>query len=67
MLTSDPLFLTQIQNGDFEKGTEGWTLHPAEEGTIAVKSFPRFGRIEGRFMAWVVRPIPNISATRFSG
>src|SRR5207247_10858949 len=50
MLTRDPLFLTHIQNADFEKGTEGWTLHPAEDGTIAVKSFPRYGRIEGRFM-----------------
>src|SRR5436190_7727636 len=50
MLTRDPLFLTHLQNADFEKGTEGWTLHPAEAGTIAVKSFPRYGRIEGRFM-----------------
>ncbi|MBI3414920.1 MAG: hypothetical protein HY043_06290 [Verrucomicrobia bacterium] len=50
LLTKDPLFLTHIQNADFEKGTEGWTLHPAEEGTIAAKSFPRYGRIEGRYM-----------------
>lgn len=50
MLTKDPLFLTHIQNADFEKGTEGWTLHSAEEGTIAAKRFPRYGRIEGRFM-----------------
>ncbi len=50
MLTSDPLFLTHIQNADFEHGTNGWTLHPAEEGSIQVKSFPRYGRIEGRFM-----------------
>jgi hypothetical protein len=50
MLTRDPLFLTHIQNADFEKGTEGWTFHPAEESTIAVKSFPRYGRIEGRYM-----------------
>jgi hypothetical protein len=50
LLTRDPLFLTHIQNGDFEKGTEGWTLHPADESTIAVKSFPRYGRIEGRYM-----------------
>jgi len=49
-LTRDPLFLHHLQNADFEKGTEGWMLHPAEEGTIAVKSFPRYGRIEGRFM-----------------
>ena len=50
MLTRDPLFLTHIQNADFEKGTAGWTLHPAEEGTMAAKSFPRYGRIEGRYM-----------------
>lgn len=50
LFTSDPLFLTHIQNADFEHGTAGWTLHPAEDGTIAVKSFPRYGRIEGRFM-----------------
>ncbi|HZR16774.1 MAG TPA: DUF4185 domain-containing protein [Verrucomicrobiae bacterium] len=50
MLTRDPLFLTHIQNADFESGTEGWTLKPAEEGSIAPKSFPRYGRIEGRFM-----------------
>lgn len=50
MLTRDPLFLTHIQNADFEKGTEGWTLHAAEGGSIAAKSFPRYGRIEGRFM-----------------
>jgi hypothetical protein len=50
LLTRDPLFLTHIQNADFERGTEGWALHPAEEGTIAAKSFPRYGRIEGRYM-----------------
>jgi hypothetical protein len=50
MFTRDPLFLTHIQNADFEKGTEGWTLRPAEEGSIAAKSFPRYGRIEGRYM-----------------
>lgn len=50
MLTRDPLFLPHIQNADFEKGTRSWTLHSAEEGSIAAKSFPRYGRIEGRFM-----------------
>jgi hypothetical protein len=49
-LTRDPLFLTHVQNADFEKGTEGWTLHPAEPGSMVVKSFPRYGRIEGRYM-----------------
>ncbi len=50
LLTSDPLFLTHIENADFEHGTQGWNLHPAEDGTISPKSFPRYGRIEGRFM-----------------
>ena len=49
-LTSDPLFLTHIENPDFERGTNSWVLHPAEAGSIAAKSFPRYGRIEGRFM-----------------
>ncbi len=49
-LTRDPLFLTHIRNADFEHGTDGWTLHPAAAGSIAAKSFPRYGRIEGRFM-----------------
>ncbi|HEV8000426.1 MAG TPA: hypothetical protein VGP63_11130 [Planctomycetaceae bacterium] len=50
MLTRDPLFLDHIQNADFEKGLEGWTLHAAEEGSIQARSFPRYGRIEGRYM-----------------
>jgi hypothetical protein len=50
MLTKGPLFLTHIQNADFEKGPEGWRLHPAEQGTIQARSFPRYGRIEGRYM-----------------
>jgi hypothetical protein len=50
MLLKDPLFLPHIENADFEKGTEGWTLEPAEEGSIAPRSFPRYGRIEGRYM-----------------
>lgn len=49
MLTRDPLFLSHIQNPDFENGTEGWTIQAAEEGSIATKSFPRYGRIEGRY------------------
>ena len=50
MLTRDPLFLTHIQNADFRNGLEGWTLQPAEKGDIQAKQFPRYGRIEGRFM-----------------
>jgi hypothetical protein len=49
MLTRDPLFLTHVRNPDFEDGTEGWTVRAAEEGSVATKSFPRYGRIEGRY------------------
>src|SRR5262249_20950098 len=49
-LTKDPLFLPHLENADFEKGTAGWTLNPAEPDTIEAKRFPRFGRIEGRYM-----------------
>ncbi len=59
LLTTDPLFLTHVQNADFEHGTEGWTLHPAEEGSIAAKSFPRYGRIEGRYMGLISPPDPE--------
>jgi hypothetical protein len=49
MLTRDPLFLTHIRNADFENGLEGWTVQAAEEGSIAPRSFARYGRIEGRY------------------
>lgn len=59
MLTTDPLFLTHLQNADFEQGTNGWTLHSAEPGSIAAKTFPRYGRIEGRFMGLGRPPDPE--------
>ncbi|HTK77336.1 MAG TPA: hypothetical protein VL371_18880 [Gemmataceae bacterium] len=49
-LTRDPLFTSHLRNADFEGGLEGWTVRPAESGSITTRSFPRYGRIEGRFM-----------------
>jgi hypothetical protein len=49
-LTNDRLFLTHLQNTDFEQQLEGWTLQAAEAGRIEARSFPRYGRIEGRYM-----------------
>src|SRR5262245_34400375 len=49
MLTRDPLLLKHIQNADFDDGVKGWTIQAAEEGSIATKRFPRYGRIEGRY------------------
>lgn len=50
MLTTTPLFMTHIQNADFENGIQSWTLHESETGAIHRESFPRYGRIEGRYM-----------------
>jgi hypothetical protein len=49
-LTRDPLFMSHLQNADFKNGLEGWTLQHAEAETIKARSFPRYGRIEGRYM-----------------
>jgi hypothetical protein len=59
MLTHDPLFLPHLRNADFEHGTEGWDLHPAEAGSIQAKSFPRYGRIEMRYMGLGRPPDPE--------
>lgn len=49
LLTNDPLMLTHLQNADFEEGAMGWTIEAAEDGSVDTKSFPRYGRIEGRY------------------
>jgi hypothetical protein len=59
LLTRDPLFLTHLDNADFEQGTAGWDVHPAEERSIQPKSFPRYGRIEMRFMGQNRPPDPE--------
>jgi hypothetical protein len=58
-LTRDPLFMSHLQNADFEKGLEGWTLQQAEPGTIQARSFPGYGRIEGRYMGLGRPPDPE--------
>jgi len=50
LLTRDPLLMSHLSNADFAEGLEGWTVQPAEAGTIKARSFPRYGRIEGRYM-----------------
>jgi hypothetical protein len=49
-LTHDPLFMSHLRNADFANGLDGWSVRPAEAGSLAARSFPRYGRIEGRFM-----------------
>ncbi len=57
--TRDPLFLPHLANADFAEQTTGWTLHPATPDSIQPKSFPRYGRIEGRYMGLGRPPDPE--------
>ena len=68
MLTNDPLFLTHLQNADFEKGIEGWTLQAAEAGRDRSQelSLATAGSRAATW-AWAAPPIPNTSATRSCG
>ena len=47
-LSGDPYKLTHIRNPDFENGSAGWALSPAEDGAIQVKKHVRYRRLEGR-------------------
>ncbi len=48
-LTSDPYELPHLKNPDFDDRLAGWTLEPAEEGSIAVGKAEQFGQLQGRF------------------
>ncbi len=58
-LTRDPLFMSHLRNADFEHGLDGWTVQAAEAGSVEARSFPRYGRIEGRFMGLGRPPDPE--------
>lgn len=40
--------LDHIKNPDFENGTQGWEISPAEEGSITTGAFKGYGRLQGR-------------------
>jgi hypothetical protein len=48
-LSQDPYMLPHLQNPDFDAGADGWTLSPAEPGSIEVKHFEGYGWLEGRY------------------
>jgi len=41
--------LRHIENPDFDDGTNGWTISPAEQGSIARKTLKRYNIIQGRY------------------
>ena len=47
--TDDPYMLTHVSNRDFADGITGWTLRPAEEGTVRAVHKLGFGWHQGRF------------------
>jgi len=49
VLSKDPYMLRHVQNPDFDDGTNGWTLAPGGEETIATKNMEGFSWLEGRY------------------
>ena len=47
-LSAEPYEVEQIRNPDFLEGTEGWTLRPAEEGSMEVRSREGYGLTQER-------------------
>ena len=48
-LTQDPYKLRHIENPDFAEGLRGWTLSPAEEGSVTAGTFSGYGWLQGRY------------------
>jgi hypothetical protein len=47
-LTQEPYLLPHAKNGDFADGEQGWTLAPAESGSISVKQADGYSWLQGR-------------------
>ena len=48
-LSKDPYILPHLQNPDFADGTMGWTLSPAETGSMDTRSVPDYSYLQGRY------------------
>ncbi|MCX7426002.1 MAG: hypothetical protein NTW96_10340 [Planctomycetia bacterium] len=48
-LTNDPYILPHLRNPDFAAGTEGWTVAPAEPGSVTTGTRAGFSWLEGRY------------------
>lgn len=49
-LTNDPYQLTHLKNPDFEEGSKGWRIEPAELGSISAESMVSYGTIQNRYV-----------------
>jgi len=48
-LSVDPYELRHLSNGDFEEGSEGWTLTPADAHSMETRKMRPYGAIQGRY------------------
>ncbi len=48
-LTNDPYELTHIQNPDFARGLDGWTVEAAAPDSIQIKTIDHYGKMQGRY------------------
>jgi hypothetical protein len=48
-LSADPYVLPHIQNPDFDKGTENWTIQMAALDSVQIKSYEGYSQIQGRY------------------
>ncbi len=57
-LSKNPYVLSHIRNPDFINGSEDWTLQPAEEDSMAVKSHKGYGTLQERhpYRPWTDMP-----------
>ena len=48
-LANDPYILPHLRNPDFAAGTEGWTIAPAEPGSVKTGAHAGYSWLEGRY------------------
>ncbi len=48
-LLDDPYELAHVRNPDFARGTEGWEVRPAADGSISTGEFAGYGTLQGRY------------------
>ena len=48
-LSKDPYILSHVKNPDFDEGTTGWTLSPAEPGSMDTRNVPDYSYLQGRY------------------
>jgi hypothetical protein len=54
MFSADPYRLNHLRNPDFDEGSRGWELSPAEAGSIAPGHLERNGFLQGRWLETAV-------------